>query len=285
MVVELAGRLEADLQARIPISSFRQGVTIARLAAEVVSRLPDAEAGAEPGGVLVPIQPLGGRPPVFLVTAGYGDLLSFQRLAQALGEDQPFYGLQPPAAAKELEELASEYAAAVRTVQPAGPYFLGGFCSGGIVAHAVARRLVEDGAEVRRLLLLDSPWVYSALDHAAYRLLKGLVGGRLRSPGGNRLRQIIWALCSDRGLDLHLRLITGYVPKSYVGPISLFLAKRSFVRFTHAPIAWRRVARGSQEVTLVPGDHDNFLRGTRVQSLAAGLRARLEQAAEHPAPG
>src|SRR5207302_2901331 len=102
-----------------------------------------------------------------------------------------------------------EYAAAVRAVQPKGPYLLGGYCSGGIVAHALGRRLVEAGEEVGRLVLLDTPWVYSRLDYLAYRALNAVVGERLPAPGnsGWRLQRQLWALCRDRGLARHLELI------------------------------------------------------------------------------
>jgi thioesterase domain-containing protein len=157
---------------------------------------------------------------------------------------------------------------------------VGGFCSGGIAAHALAERLVAEGQEVKRLVLLDTPGVYSRLDHLAYLALKAVIAELLDGPGDSRwrLKQILWALCRDRGLERHLKLIAGYVPRGYPGPIALFLPRASFNRFTPARRAWQRVARGHLDVYLVAGDHDNFLRGKRLAGLARLLRECLERA-------
>jgi acyl transferase domain-containing protein/thioesterase domain-containing protein/SAM-dependent methyltransferase/acyl carrier protein len=285
MVVELATKTESDLGTTLPFSYFRPGVTVARLAGQVLALLrldPPAGATETSDPVLVRIKPSGSRIPFFCVTAGYGDLMAFEQLAVELGEDQPFHALQPPidGSCESLGDLAAEYAAALRRVQPEGPYLVGGYCSGGIAAYALAQRLIAEGQEVRRLVLLDTPWVYSRLDHLAYRALKAVIAERLPSPSDSRRRlpQILWALCRDRGLERHLKLIAGYVPRSYPGPIALFLPRASFLRFTHARRAWQLVARGRQEVKVVAGDHDNFLRGTRLAGLARLLRQCLERA-------
>jgi hypothetical protein len=122
--------------------------------------------------------------------------------------------------------------------------------------------------------------VYSRFDHLAYRALKTAIATRLPSPGDSRWRlpQILWALCRDRGLERHLKLIAGYVPRAYPGPIALFLPRASFIRFTPARRAWQLVARGRQDVYLVAGDHDNFLRGKRLAGTARLLRQCLLQA-------
>jgi acyl transferase domain-containing protein/thioesterase domain-containing protein/SAM-dependent methyltransferase/acyl carrier protein len=285
MVVELATKLEAALGSTVPFSYFRPGVTVAQLAAQVLAllRLDQQPAGAEAADpVLVRIKPTGSRIPFFCVTAGYGDLIAFEQLATELGPDQPFYALQPPLEGSHdsLGDLAADYAAAMRRVQPEGPYLVGGYCSGGIAAYALAQLLIAEGQEVRRLVLLDTPWVYSHFDHLAYRALKATIAKRLPSPSDSRRRlpQILWALCRDRGLERHLKLIAGYVPRAYPGPIALFLPRGSFIRFTHARRAWHLVARGRQEVYVVAGDHDNFLRGKRLAGMARLLRECLERA-------
>ncbi len=88
--------------------------------------------------------------------------MGYGALARHLGADQPFYGLQPRGLdgrgllQTRVERMARHYLRAVRSVQPTGPYFLGGRCLGGLVAFEMARRLVADGQRVALLVILDS---------------------------------------------------------------------------------------------------------------------------------
>ena len=110
---------------------------------------------------LVPIQTGGSRPPLFCMHAGGGTVLYYHDLARELGPDQPVYGLQaqglyggvPPHA--EVEEMAAHYIREIRTVQPQGPYFLAGFCFGGVLAFAMTQQLRREGAEVALLASFD----------------------------------------------------------------------------------------------------------------------------------
>jgi amino acid adenylation domain-containing protein len=82
-------------------------------------------------------------------------------LARCLGADQPFYavtphGLDGDALPWSIEAMASDRLAAVRAVQPAGPYRLGGFCTGGVVAFEMARQLEAQGEQLETLLLVDA---------------------------------------------------------------------------------------------------------------------------------
>jgi thioesterase domain-containing protein len=112
---------------------------------------------------LVPIQPTGTRPPIYCVHGGAGTVLHLEPLARALGEDQPFYGLQArglygrAAPLKTVEEMAAHYLSEVRTLQPEGPYYLSGYCFGTVVAFDMAMQLVDAGEEVALLAMLTGP--------------------------------------------------------------------------------------------------------------------------------
>jgi thioesterase domain-containing protein len=112
---------------------------------------------------VVPIQPAGDRPPFFCVAPILGTVFPYFELARHLGNDQPFYGLQPPALTPDgpplarIEDLAAFFVDAVRSVQPAGPWYLGGWSFGTLVAHEMARQLQERGEEVRLVAHLDAP--------------------------------------------------------------------------------------------------------------------------------
>jgi thioesterase domain-containing protein/aryl carrier-like protein len=111
---------------------------------------------------LVPIQPLGSKPPLFFVHAQGGGTITYSPLAQQLGRDQPFYGLEAPGLNGEQEplldvvEMAAHYLKVLRRIQPEGPYRLGGHSFGGLVAFEMARQLREERNEVDMLAILDT---------------------------------------------------------------------------------------------------------------------------------
>jgi thioesterase domain-containing protein len=82
-------------------------------------------------------------------------------LPRYLDPDQPLYGFMhqgwdgKPARYRSVQEIATHYLEEMRTVQPKGPYFLGGYCFGGIVAFDMAQQLKKQKEEVALLVLLD----------------------------------------------------------------------------------------------------------------------------------
>ncbi len=141
---------------------------------DILEFLRSAEALAQQQRAIVPLQPHGSATPVFAVAGHNGDVFCFRALARHLGEDQPFFGLQPPgldgnrAPLTRVEDLAAYFAAQIRTVQPDGPYVIAGYCAGGTIAFELARQLLRDGAAIRVLALFGSPFPTS------YRLLPQL---------------------------------------------------------------------------------------------------------------
>src|SRR5690348_5264649 len=121
-----------------------------------------ASAAADPWRLLVPLQPRGELPPLFCVHAVGGNVLGYKPLAQALGEERPFYGIQavgldgitPPL--ESLPAVAERYCAEIRAVQPHGPYFLAGRSMGGMIAYEMARQLQAQGERIALLALLDT---------------------------------------------------------------------------------------------------------------------------------
>lgn len=143
---------------KLPLSAIFRGPTIEQLA-EVLR----GQAAAEEPSPLVPIQPRGSKRPFFCIHTGSGEVLSYEPWSRYLGADQPFYGLQDHMSYREegeelsLEEIATHYLAAVKEVQPEGPYQLGGWSFGGLVAFEMAQQLKREGQEVCSLLLVDAP--------------------------------------------------------------------------------------------------------------------------------
>jgi amino acid adenylation domain-containing protein len=111
---------------------------------------------------LVPIQPAGSKIPIFCVHGGAGGTMFMFQLARRLDPDQPFYGLEPEGMdgrqmhRKTVPEIAAHYASEIRRIQPSGPYRIGGYCFGGIVAFEMARQLRRQGETVDMLALFSS---------------------------------------------------------------------------------------------------------------------------------
>lgn len=110
----------------------------------------------------MPIQTAGRRPKLFLVHGAGGNVLGFRDLAHYFGKDQPVFGLQARGVDgkqtphQSIPEMAAAYLAELREVQPHGPYFLGGYSGGGVVAFEMAQLLREVGEPVAYIGLIDS---------------------------------------------------------------------------------------------------------------------------------
>ncbi|HEY8357028.1 MAG TPA: alpha/beta fold hydrolase, partial [Ramlibacter sp.] len=120
---------------------------------------------------LVCLQAEGDRAPWFCVHPVSGQVLCYRSLARQLGGGRPVHALQAAdddGSAPSVEALAERYVQAMREVQPQGPYHLGGWSLGGIIAYEMARRLAAAGEEVATLTLIDSytPQALAALEEA-----------------------------------------------------------------------------------------------------------------------
>ena len=151
LAARLSSRIQKTLGEKVSLDTLFQAPTVERLAA--VLRDP----GLLRQSRVCTIQPAGSKPPFFCV--GGGPL--FRTLAKRLGEDQPFLGLLLGKTGSisipyRLEEIASHYVKALREAQPHGPYFLGGWSDGGVMAYEVARQLQQQGQHVALLVLFDA---------------------------------------------------------------------------------------------------------------------------------
>ena len=157
----LAARLFAQIERifgkNLPLATLFDAPTIEHLAAILRS-----EGWAPSWSSLVAIQPGGSRPPLFCVHSAGGNVLTYRDLARRLGPDQPVYGLQaqgldgkmPPH--RRVEEMAAHYVGEIRSLQPEGPYHLGGSSFGGMIAFEMSQQLRALGQEVDVLALFDT---------------------------------------------------------------------------------------------------------------------------------
>ncbi|HVV72550.1 MAG TPA: alpha/beta fold hydrolase, partial [Verrucomicrobiae bacterium] len=157
LAVRLFSEVERLLGRKFPLITIFEAPTVEQLA-NVVQQ----QAASAANSLLVPIQPRGTKPPLFLIHGAGGDVLwGYANLAAHLPSDQPVYGIKSRGQAgldefRSLREMAAGYLDVVRELQPHGPYFLGGYCFGGNVAYEMARQFEAQGEKVALVALLDS---------------------------------------------------------------------------------------------------------------------------------
>jgi thioesterase domain-containing protein len=132
--------------------------------ADILKFLDAAESLVRQQRAIIPLQPRGSRTPVFGVAGHNGDVFCYRTLVKYLGEEQPFFGLQPPGLdgqsqpLSRIEDLAAYFAAQIKAFQPEGPYVIAGYCAGGATAFELAQQLVRAGSTVKVVALFGAPY-------------------------------------------------------------------------------------------------------------------------------
>jgi hypothetical protein len=156
---------------------LRREIPRAATVANVITKLTKTEV-TDPRESVVPIQRGGSKRPFFFLHGDWvnGAYWCFS-LARDLGADQPFYALEPYTfdglrVPPTIETMAAAHLRSLRSVQPEGPYLLGGFCNGGLLAYEMARQLHTEGQTVDLLVLMDPMGLIYPI---RTRLARGLV--------------------------------------------------------------------------------------------------------------
>jgi thioesterase domain-containing protein len=307
--VRLFALIETRLGKKVALATVFQGPTVEHLAMILQHATP------APGQSLVAIQPAGHRRPLFLIHPAGGHVFPYVHLAQSLGTDQPCYGLQARGleAGQEprsrIEEMAADYIDAIRAVQPEGPYLLGGWSMGGMVAFEMAQQLHARGEQIGLLALLDAripaPEEEIADEDFDARLLVDFVRyfglsfdprDALANLPKHELLARVLELAKQAGLmpaDIEVsharpfielckadfRATRNYVLRRYSGKVTLFKAGQEMAAASSDPtLGWGEWAAQGVDVHVVPGNHATLVYKPHVEVLAEHLRACLEQA-------
>ncbi len=192
LAVRLVKRIEQVCGKKLPLSTLFAGATIAHLATALTG---NAETETDSRAPLVAVQVSGSRRPFFFLHGQWeGGAFYSLELARALGPDQPFYLLEPYqfaglAVLPTFEAMAAAHLKALRSVQPEGPYLLGGWCNGALIAYEMARQLRAEGQAVDLLVLMDAD-APTASQKRDRRIISGF-GKLLRR---NQEKQVDWFL-------------------------------------------------------------------------------------------
>ncbi len=313
LAVRVVAQIEKVLGRKIPVTALFQKPTVEQLA-----ELLREQASFVPWSALAPLQTRGSRPPFFWVHGEASDAI----LPRHLGPDQPLYGLLHQAhdghraRYTTVEDIAAHYLSEIRSVQPRGPYFVGGFCFGGVVAFEIAQQLKAAGEPVALLALVDPSelrhvpvsQVRSGIADAGASLVDKLARQwkETDSPDGGRgLRLLerlarksrdraltVWSSVRKRsqalasrmylalGLVLPDRLRSQYILDVYFSALDGY---RPAVYTGHVVLfrgkrTWAPILLGRVDVHEVSGSHTDILQEAQVNAWAPILKPYLLQA-------
>jgi thioesterase domain-containing protein/NAD(P)-dependent dehydrogenase (short-subunit alcohol dehydrogenase family)/acyl carrier protein len=220
--IQIVARIHTDVGRHLSPALLLQAPTVV----ELVARLE--QSNPEPRSPAVPIQPRGSASPLFWVPGTGGNVLYFKPLASLLeGTGHPFYALEPVGMdgreppRSSVPDIARSYIAALRAVQPHGPYFIGGHSFGSWVAYELTQQLLDLGEPIERLAILDTV-APAQRDVSIYRdftgadwilTLAGIVGG-LRGAPLEISRETLLGRSWEQQLDVLCEVLQagGYMP-------------------------------------------------------------------------
>ena len=165
--VRLMSKIQQQFGISLPLATLIEADTIALLALKIQDQQENTSADSH--SPLVLLSRAADTSPLFLIHPVGGNVLCYRDLVEQLKVlKKPVYGLQSfgifsDQAQKDtidhlsIEDMASCYIDAMKSVQPQGPYHIGGWSMGGVLAVEIARQLINDGNPVKRLFLIDSP--------------------------------------------------------------------------------------------------------------------------------
>jgi len=262
---------------------------------------------------LIAVQPKGDNEPLFACHCADGSVLFYRSFAQSLGEDRPFYAVEAPmlrdsdsVPLDSVEAIASAYLDDIRSVQPEGPYWLGGYSFGGTVAYEMAQQLVRTGEEVRMLFLWDVPNLarpprrLSAIERIQLNLRSepeaGLIGKWLglgkrvfygltwkinhelenrRAKKGQQVSENEYMRHVQSRMEHDARMEV-YVPQPYAGPVRLYVADDRGDKFAYEEdLGWGGLFTGDHEIIPIKGAHLKIFHDENLASILEATQKTL----------
>ena len=299
LAIRLLNEIKKFTGIEIPITELFQGATIEHLASIVRGTATVRRT------VVQQIQAGGNQPPFFAAVLAGVNALGYIPLAKHLGPDQPFYTLQTPGpgphdtkrpySQKEYEQVAGEYISAMRTVQPEGPYHIGGTCEGARIAFEMARILEGQGQTVNLLAVIDTWVVENTQNKTLWKIYyytdrlqrwwrrpwpaRATMARQILS---NRMRRLKSSQASPQQSEWITTYWPGddFVPSQVQSKITVFkIPKQPFYYYGDPLLGWGSRTTSGVETHVIPdGKHLLLLREPYVRNLAAAMSQALERA-------
>jgi thioesterase domain-containing protein len=270
-VVLVGDRLRLNAPAGVLTDEHKRD--LAQRKPEVIAFLREAQRLASQQRAIVPLEAGGTRTPIFAVAGHNGDVFAYRALAQHLGPDQPFFGLQPPGLEEgseplpRVEDIARYFADQIRAFRPEAPISIAGYCAGGAIAFELARQLTNSGADITNLILFGAPfckfyrrlqWTmaliryYSSRSVTRVRMLRTMPAAERTSYLAERARMLLPREAEKvtdpvlirRGTveEVTLAAVRAYSPKPSASHIDFMLPYESWQRSSAHPLRWSRFA-------------------------------------------
>jgi amino acid adenylation domain-containing protein len=297
--VRLMAVIHKKLGRELPLSSLFQ-------APDIAGQAQLLQQTRQPWTPLVCLQPDGDMAPLFCIHAVAGNVLCYRELSRHMGRQRPIYGLQAPdidsgAHTGSIEGLAALYIAAIRSVQAQGPYHLGGWSMGGVIAYEIARQLQQAGEQVGTLVLMESYTPEAVRTFEQDYLDKNRLSGETlllttfarelglddaeTMPTADLTRRLdeLFEQAKQAGslpadidsaqlhrlfkvFEANVRAMSRYTPGQYRDGIKLLYGDRTN-QALDANGGWTELISGDVSIEAVPGDHYSILRQPNVQFL------------------
>ena len=275
LAVTMMEMIHKQLNIQSPLSILIQNNTIEKLARALHTE------GDVRFNTLVEIQGGSKQTAIFGIHAE-GNVLFYRDLAECLGHDQAFYGLQSRELSGDqipfssIKDMAAHYIEEIKSVQPEGPYIICGMCFGGWIAFEMAQQLIQSGDQVKQLIIFDSGGprmskkYYAKIQHWIWRQSKIIQTihaiSRMHLKGVQR--QI-------KKAAQHSRLLKkNYIAERYSNDI-LFIRSEEFEnnkKLKRHLDYWQALCEQEVHYHLVPGEHGNVLEMPQVRETAKILK-------------
>jgi len=307
MAVQMASRLRKVLGKPIAVRDLFVEPTIIGFA-----RTLDGQARPGQNSNLVPVRRTGSQRPLFLVHPLGGEVQYVRDLAPVLDPQVPLYGLAASGLVAgetplfEVPAMAARYLAAIRQVQPQGPYRIAGWSAGGLIAYEMARQLQAGGEQLEFLGIIDASarpdqeapeslsegqflmdWLPEQVDTEIHRQLTELARE-------NAIEAML-RLCMEHQLlpeelprDVDAGLLRGYLAVAYAtrlaigayvsppAPLKVALFTASGQERSDPLLGWGALLGASVSLTALPGTHDTLVKAPYVSALGQAISQALQ---------
>jgi amino acid adenylation domain-containing protein len=272
-----------DLALMVEATLEKEGLAASAIVPEQAERAPirTKDKAVLPDGVIA-LQPQGTRDNIFWIHSH----LSIG-LAKVIGNDQPFLSVLLTVedfsrlrSAPTLENFAACLLRKIQAVQSEGPYTLGGFCLGGLLAYEIASQLRKAGHDVSLVGIADAPnpsFIASCVSLTnRVRYLHYLLKRATRITPRQSLSYLREALSHRFGKskpaesEMLQAAALAYRPQKYEGNVLLILASERPPHVDYLP-GWQTVVAGNLYAQYVDGHHRDFPKETVLRNVADAI--------------
>jgi pimeloyl-ACP methyl ester carboxylesterase len=213
---------------------------------------------------ILPLNDIGSGPALYCVHSITGCATDFRSMAEMLGPDHKFYGIQVPTAkrnaafAASIEHIGQYYANRLNEFQPTGPLILAGHSAGAAIALEMTQQLRALGREIPLLIVFDgelfntggeisvfSPvyWIKLILNVPAWIrdilmvefTFRDVITRLIRKLAGDALEEMIKIRLYTPDHAAFVRTLfkthRNYVPKKYFGRVVVCVAKTQYLTY------------------------------------------------------